>query len=337
MSKAAKANALMAAALPPLFAASLALGAVDIPLADVAAILAGRYEGNAAWSYIVLNARLPQAITAMLCGSSLAVSGLLLQTAFRNPLAGPSIFGINSGASLGAALVLLAFGGGVNIGGATLGGSVAVLAAAFAGAAAVMLVLLAFAGIVKNNAMLLIVGIMIGYIASSAISLLNFFATEEGVHSYMLWGLGNFGGVPLSQVPLFATVTVAGLAWALLLVKPLDALLLGEQYAENLGVNTLRLRNQLLAVTGLLTASATAFCGPVAFIGLAVPHMSRMMLATDSHRHLVPSTVLTGAAIALLCNIACTLPGENGIIPLNAITPVMGAPVIIYVITRRRT
>lgn len=337
MSKAAKANALMAAALPPLFAASLALGAVDIPLADVAAILAGRYEGNAAWSYIVLNARLPQAITAMLCGSSLAVSGLLLQTAFRNPLAGPSIFGINSGASLGAALVLLAFGGGVNIGGATLGGSVAVLAAAFAGAAAVMLVLLAFAGIVKNNAMLLIVGIMIGYIASSAISLLNFFATEEGVHSYMLWGLGNFGGVPLSQVPLFATVTVAGLAWALLLVKPLDALLLGEQYAENLGVNTLRLRNQLLAVTGLLTASATAFCGPVAFIGLAVPHMSRMMLATDSHRHLVPSTVLTGAAIALLCNIACTLPGENGMIPLNAITPVMGAPVIIYVITRRRT
>lgn len=337
MSKAAKANALMAAALPPLFAASLALGAVDIPLADVAAILAGRYEGNAAWSYIVLNARLPQAITAMLCGSSLAVSGLLLQTAFRNPLAGPSIFGINSGASLGAALVLLAFGGGVNIGGATLGGSVAVLAAAFAGAAAVMLVLLAFAGIVKNNAMLLIVGIMIGYIASSAISLLNFFATEEGVHSYMLWGLGNFGGVPLSQVPLFATVTVAGLAWALLLVKPLDALLLGEQYAENLGVNTLRLRNQLLAVTGLLTASATAFCGPVAFIGLAVPHMSRMMLATDSHHHLVPSTVLTGAAIALLCNIACTLPGENGMIPLNAITPVMGAPVIIYVITRRRT
>lgn len=337
MSKAAKANALMAAALPPLFAASLALGAVDIPLADVAAILAGRYEGNAAWSYIVLNARLPQAITAMLCGSSLAVSGLLLQTAFRNPLAGPSIFGINSGASLGAAIVLLAFGGGVNIGGATLGGSVAVLAAAFAGAAAVMLVLLAFAGIVKNNAMLLIVGIMIGYIASSAISLLNFFATEEGVHSYMLWGLGNFGGVPLSQVPLFATVTVAGLAWALLLVKPLDALLLGEQYAENLGVSTLRLRNQLLAVTGLLTASATAFCGPVAFIGLAVPHMSRMMLATDSHRHLVPSTVLTGAAIALLCNIACTLPGENGMIPLNAITPVMGAPIIIYVITRRRT
>lgn len=341
MSKAAKANALMAAALPPLFALNLALGAVDIPLADVAAILAGRYEGNAAWSYIVLNARLPQAITAMLCGSSLAVSGLLLQTAFRNPLAGPSIFGINSGASLGAALVLLAFGGGVTIGGvtiggATLGGSVAVLAAAFAGAAAVMLLLLAFAGIVKNNAMLLIVGIMIGYIASSAISLLNFFATEEGVHSYMLWGLGNFGGVPLSQMPLFATATIAGMAWALLLVKPLDALLLGEQYAENLGVSTIRLRNQLLAVTGLLTATATAFCGPVAFIGLAVPHISRMVLATDSHRHLVPSTVLTGAAIALLCNIVCTLPGENGMIPLNAITPVMGAPVIIYVITRRR-
>ena len=336
MSKGTKANIIMAAALLPLFAVNLAFGAVDIPLADVAAILTGKYEANAAWSYIVLNTRLPQAITAMLCGSSLAVSGLLLQTAFRNPLAGPSIFGINSGASLGAALVLLAFGGGVTIGGVTLGGFVAVLAAAFAGAVAVMLVLLIFAGIVKNNVMLLIVGIMIGYIASSAISLLNFFATEEGVHSYMLWGLGNFGGVPLSQVPLLLAVTVAGLAWALLLVKPLDALLLGEQYAENLGVNTIRLRNQLLAVTGLLTATATAFCGPVAFIGLAVPHISRMMLATDSHRHLVPSTIMTGAAIALLCNIVCTLPGENGMIPLNAITPVMGAPVIIYVITRRR-
>lgn len=329
-------NAAMAAATVPLLVLNIACGAVDIPIDAVAAIMAGRGADNPTWTYIVTEARLPQAITAVLCGASLAVSGLLLQTAFRNPLAGPSIFGINSGASLGAALVLLAFGGGVTIGGATLGGSVAVLAAAFAGAAAVMLLLLAFAGIVKNNVMLLIVGIMIGYIASSAISLLNFFATEEGVHSYMLWGLGNFGGVPLSQIPLLLAVTIAGLAWALLLVKPLDALLLGEQYAENLGVSTIRLRNQLLAVTGLLTATATAFCGPVAFIGLAVPHMSRIMLATDSHRHLVPSTILTGAAIALLCNIVCTLPGENGMIPLNAITPVMGAPVIIYVITRRR-
>ena len=336
MSRGTTANIVTATALLPLFALNLVFGAVDIPLADIIDILTGSHESNEAWRYIILNARLPQAITGMLCGSSLAVSGLLLQTAFRNPLAGPSIFGINSGASLGAALVLLAFGGGITVGGIAIGGFMAVLAAAFAGAVAVMLLLLAFAGIVKNNVMLLIVGIMIGYMASSAISLLNFFATEEGVHSYMVWGLGNFGGVSLSQIPLFATVTIAGLAWALLLIKPLNTLLLGEQYAENLGVNTIRLRNQLLVVTGLLTASATAFCGPIAFIGLAVPHISRMLLATDNHRHLIPSTIFTGAAIALLCNIICTLPGENGVIPLNAITPIMGAPVIIYVITRGR-
>lgn len=336
MSKGTKANIVMAAALLPLFAMNLAFGAVDIPLADVVSILTGKYDGDGAWKYIVLNARLPQAITAMLCGSSLAVSGLLLQTAFHNPLAGPSIFGINSGASLGAAIVLLSFGGGITVGSVTLGGFMAVLAAAFAGAVAVMMLLLVFAGMVRSNVMLLIVGIMIGYIASSAISLLNFFATEEGVHSYMVWGLGNFGGVSLNQIPMFAAVTVAGLAWALMLIKPLNALLLGEQYAENLGVNTIRLRNQLLVVTGLLTASATAFCGPIAFIGLAVPHISRMTLNTDNHRHLIPSTIFTGAAVALVCNFICTLPGENGIIPLNAITPIMGAPVIIYVITRRR-
>ncbi len=336
MSKGTKANIVVASALLPLFAMNLVFGAVDIPLADVVNILVGKYDGDSAWRYIVLNARLPQAITAMLCGSSLAVSGLLLQTAFRNPLAGPSIFGINSGASLGAAIVLLSFGGGMTVGNIALGGFMAVFAAAFAGAVAVMMLLLVFAGMVRSNVMLLIVGIMIGYISSSAISLLNFFATEEGVHSYMVWGLGNFGGVSMAQIPLFALVTIAGLVWALMLIKPLNALLLGEQYAENLGVNTIRLRNHLLIVTGLLTASATAFCGPIAFIGLAVPHISRMTFNTDNHRHLIPSTIFTGAAVALVCNFICTLPGENGIIPLNAITPIMGAPVIIYVITRHR-
>ena len=189
---------------------------------------------------------------------------------------------------------------------------------------------------VKNNVMLLIIGIMTGYIASSAISLLNFFATEEGVHSYMVWGLGNFGGVSMSNIPTFTAVTVIGLACSLMLVKPLNMLLLGEQYAENLGVNTVALRNKLLFVTGLLTASATAFCGPIAFIGLAVPHIARMIINTDDHRQLLPATITAGILVALLCNAICLLPGESGIIPLNAITPIMGAPVIIYVITRRR-
>lgn len=319
-----------------MFLLNLIIGSVDIPLTDVVAILFGKDCSQASWEYIILQTRLPQAITAVLCGSSLAVSGLLLQTAFRNPLAGPSIFGINSGASLGAALVMLAFGGGITLGTVSLTGFVAVLVAAFIGAGAVMAVLLLFAGMVRNNVMLLIIGIMIGYIASSAIALLNFFATEEGVHSYMVWGLGNFGGVSMRQIPLFATATVAGLSLSILLIKPLNTLLLGEQYAENLGINTLRLRNSLLVITGILTASATAFCGPIAFIGLAVPHIARMILNTDDHRQLLPGTIITGAAVALICNLICALPGENGVIPLNAVTPIMGAPVIIYVIMRRR-
>lgn len=336
MKKGTRINIIMAAAVIPMFLLNLIIGSVDIPLTDVVAILFSKDCAQASWEYIILQTRLPQAITAVLCGSSLAVSGLLLQTAFRNPLAGPSIFGINSGASLGAALVMLAFGGGITLGTVSLTGFVAVLVAAFIGAGAVMAVLLLFAGMVRNNVMLLIIGIMIGYIASSAIALLNFFATEEGVHSYMVWGLGNFGGVSMRQIPLFATATVAGLSLSILLIKPLNTLLLGEQYAENLGINTLRLRNSLLVITGILTASATAFCGPIAFIGLAVPHIARMILNTDDHRQLLPGTIITGAAVALVCNLICALPGENGVIPLNAVTPIMGAPVIIYVIMRRK-
>lgn len=336
MKKGTRINILTGAAIVPLFLMNLIIGSVDIPVADVFSILCGNGSDKASWEYIVMQARLPQAVTAVLCGSSLAVSGLLLQTAFRNPLAGPSIFGINSGASLGVALVMLAFGGGVTVGTVSLTGFMAVLVAAFIGAGAVMALLLVFAARVRNNVMLLIIGIMVGYIASSAISLLNFFATEEGVHSYMVWGLGNFGGVPMSQIPIFAVITAAGLILSILQIKPLNTLLLGEQYAENLGVNTLHLRNWLLVITGLLTASATAFCGPIAFIGLAVPHIARLMLGTDDHRQLIPGTIIMGAVVALACNIICVLPGNGGIIPLNAVTPVMGAPVIIYVIMKGR-
>ena len=319
-----------------LFVLSLFAGAVRIPARDVVDILLGGEAAKPSWAYIVLKSRLPQALTAMLCGASLAVSGLMLQTAFRNPLAGPSIFGINSGASLGVALVMLLLGGSITAGDVSLTGFVAVLVAAFVGAMLVMMLILLFATVVKNNVMLLIVGIMIGYIASSAISLLNFFATEQGVQSYMIWGLGNFGGVTMKQMPTFALITVVALALSLALIKPLNALLLGEQYAENLGINIHRVRNYLLFITGLLTAITTAFCGPVAFIGLAVPHIARMLLVTDNHRVLMPATILTGAVIALLCNIVCVLPGDAGVIPLNAVTPIFGAPVIIYVIAKQR-
>lgn len=323
-------------AIIALFVINIIYGAVKIPINSIIDIFSGNDEVNESWKYIILQTRLPQALTAILCGGALAVSGLLLQTAFCNPLAGPSIFGINSGASLGVAFVMLLFGGSITAGAVSVTGFLAVLIAAFVGAVAVMAVLLFFSNLVNNNVMLLITGIMIGYISSSAISLLNFFATEEGVHSYMIWGLGNFGGVSMAQMPLFAAVTIVGLICALLLIRPLNAVLLGEQYAENLGINTIKLRNCLLLVTGLLTAVTTAYCGPIAFIGLAVPHIARMLLKTDNHRYLIPGTILSGAAISLLCNIICVLPGDNGIIPLNAVTPIMGAPVIIYVIIKGR-
>lgn len=315
-----------------LFMGNLFIGSVSIPWQEVLSLLVGQEAAKASWSFILWESRLPQALTAMLTGASLAVCGLLLQTAFRNPLAGPSILGINSGASLGVALVMLAFGGSLAAGGVNLSGFLSVLAGAFVGAMAIMALILFFSTLIRNNVMLLITGIMIGYIASSVIALLNFFATAEGVQSYLIWGMGNFGGVSMQQMPAFASVTLLGLLGALLLIKPLNALLLGDRYAENLGINIRAVRNWLLVITGLLTAVTTAFCGPVSFIGLAVPHMARMLLGTSNHHSLMPVTILCGAVVALLCNLLCVLPGESGIIPLNAVTPVIGAPVIIYVI-----
>lgn len=319
-----------------LFALNLLLGSVSIPPEDIFRILIGDKGVKASWQFIILQSRLPQAMTATFCGAALAVSGLLLQTAFRNPLAGPSVFGINSGAGLGVALVMLLLGGGLSVGSLQFSGFAAILLAAFVGAMTVMGIIFFFSTLVRNSVMLLIIGIMIGYISNSAISLLNFFATDEGVKSYMVWGMGSFGGVSMSVMPVFVTVSAAGLFGAMLLIKPLNALMLGDQYAENLGVNILRVRNWLLIVTGVLSAITTAFCGPVAFIGLAVPHIARLLLTTDNHRQLLPATLLCGSAVALVCNLICYLPGESGVIPLNAVTPLIGAPVIIYVIARRR-
>ncbi len=318
-----------------LFVLNLVMGSVSIPLGDTVSILLGDHDVKPSWQFIIMQSRLPQALTAILCGSALAASGLMLQTAFRNPLAGPSVFGINSGAGLGVALVMLFLGGSISVGSVNLTGFVAVLVAAFLGAMAVMAIVFFFSTIVRSHVMLLIIGIMIGYIANSAISLFNFFATDEGVKSYLVWGLGSFGGVPMRIMPWFALITIIGLIGSLLLIKPLNALMLGDHYAENLGVHIIRTRNWLLIITGLLTAVTTAFCGPVAFIGLAVPHIARLLLKTDNHRSLLPATMLMGAAIALLCNLISFLPGENGIIPLNAITPLIGAPVIIYVILKK--
>ena len=318
------------------FILNLIIGSVDIPLKDVGSIIMGDEVQKASWRFIIIESRLPQALTALLSGAALAVSGLMLQTAFRNPLAGPSIFGINSGASLGVALVMLLMGGSISAGMFTFTGFVAIFVSAFAGAMIVTMIIFGFSNIVRNNVMLLIIGLMIGYIANSAISLLNFFATEEGVKSYMVWGMGNFGGVSMRNMPVFAGIVLLALLASCMFIKPLNALLLGTQYAINLGFNVKLVRNGLLMVTGLLTAIVTAFCGPVAFIGLAVPHIARLFFKTENHRVLLPGTMLCGAVVALICNLCCYLPGDGGVIPLNAVTPIIGAPVVIYIIMKKQ-
>lgn len=318
-----------------LFVLNLFIGSVGIPADVVIDSLLGGSEAHGAAGFIVVGNRLPMAVTALLAGGGLAVSGLMLQTVFQNPLAGPSVLGINSGASLGVALVMLLLGGSITAGTVTIGGYAAVIIGAFAGSLAIMGVLIFLSTILKNGLMLLITGIMIGYLASSVIMLLNFVSSAEEIQSYVMWGMSTFGGVSTAQLPLFAGVCLVGIAMALMLVKPLNLLLLGQAYAQNLGLNLGRTRNQLLLSTGILTAVITAYCGPVSFLGLSVPHITRLIFHTDDHRVLMPGTLLTGAAVALGCNLLCVLPA-NSVIPLNAVTPLIGAPVVIWVLLRRR-
>lgn len=311
---------------------NLACGSVSIPVGQVVRVLLGGEADKASWTYIILESRLPQTITATLCGASLSVSGLLLQTLFRNPLAGPSILGITNGASLGVAIVMLACGGAIaNV----AGGYLAVVLAAFAGALAVMAALLGLSSLLRSNIILLIVGIMVSYLTSSVITLLNAFANADNLQSYVMWGMGSFSDVSLRQLPVFATMSLIALALSLTLIKPLNALLLGDGYAQNLGVDTRRVRRLLLIITGMLSAAATAFCGPVAFIGLAVPHLTRFCARTFDLRVLLPATMLCGSAVCLLCNLLSILP-PNSILPINAVTPVIGVPVILYVILRKK-
>lgn len=318
-----------------LFVANIFCGSVAIPAADTFHALFGGGDPESTIRFIILESRLPQALTALLAGASLAVSGLMLQTSLRNPLAGPSILGISAGAGLGVAIVMLMLGGSVALGNITLGGRTAVLIAALAGSLLIMGILLLLSSWLKNILMLLIAGIMLGYLTSSVITLLNYFSTAQGVHSYTLWGMGTFNSVSMPQMPLYAGVSLAGLLLSVVLIKPLNLMMLGDSYARNLGLNLTHTRNMLLFATGVLTAVVTAYCGPVSFIGLAVPHIARLIFHKDDHRVLLPATILTGSAVALLCNLISVAPMET-MLPLNAVTPLIGAPVIIYVILKRR-
>lgn len=326
---------ILTAALAVLFIANIFMGSVRIPMEEVAAILFSDADPDGPMRFIVMESRVPQAVTAMLAGAALTVAGLLLQTAFRNPLAGPSILGITSGSSLGVALVMLLLGGTVSAAGYTWGGYVAILIGAFAGSILIMGLLILFSVWLKSDLMLLIVGIMTGYLTSSVITLLNYTATAEGVHGYTMWGMGNFNGVSLGQLPVFSLLIFAGLIISVLLVKPLNVILLGDNYARSLGIRMNRVRNMLLLATGMLASVVTAFCGPVSFIGLAVPHIVRMIFRTADHRVIVPGCILTGAVVGLLCNLICILP-EDIVLPLNGVTPLIGVPVILYVIFKER-
>ncbi|MFN8530876.1 MAG: iron ABC transporter permease [Anaerolineae bacterium] len=320
------------------FLASLALGSVNIPLGEIVTILRGGEPARAAWTTIVLDFRLTKAITAALAGAALGVSGLIMQTLFRNPLADPYVLGISSGASLGVAIVVLAAGTtGVSLlAGIGLAGDFALITAASLGSAAVLALVLIAARRVNSGLTLLILGLMFGYITSALVSLLIHFSIADRIQTYVNWTFGSFGGVTWSQMPLYAAGTIAGLVLANLTAKPLNALLLGDAYARSMGLDIRAARRRLITSAALLTGIVTAFCGPIGFLGIAVPHLARTLLRSSDHRLLLPACTLIGAMLALIADIIAQSPGSITVLPLNAITALFGAPVVVWMILRQR-
>ena len=328
---------ILTAALAALLVVNLLLGTVRIPVAEILTILTGGEAGEVATN-IVLQSRLPQALTAIVAGAGLAVSGLQMQTVFRNPLAGPSVLGISNGSALGVAFVVLLSGrlGGVALSRLGYLGEAAMSVAAIVGALAVMLLILWVSGRVKGNVTLLIIGVMIGYLANAIIGVLKFLSPEADVKSFVVWGLGSFSRVSGDEMLLFVCLMCVLLPLACLLVKPMNLMLLGERYAANLGLNIRRARMLVIISSGVLVAIVTAYCGPIMFIGLAVPHLARAVFRTSDHRVLMPATALCGAVLALLCNFVARMPGFEGALPVNSVTALVGAPVIAAVLFGRR-
>ena len=321
-----------------LIVVNLLIGTVSIPVADVCRILAGMGSDSEIWTNIVLSSRLPQVLTAIVAGAGLAVSGLQMQTVFRNPLAGPSVLGISNGSALGVAFVVLLSGqlGGVALSRLGYLGDVAISVAAIVGALAVLMLIIWISQRVKGNVTLLIIGVMIGYLANAIIGVLKFLSPEEDVKAFVVWGLGSFSRVSGDQMLLFVVLMCVLLPLSFLLVKPMNLLLLGDRYAGNLGLNVRQARLQIIVCSGVLVAIVTAYCGPIMFIGLAVPHLARSLFRTSDHRQLMPATALCGAALALVCNFIARMPGFEGALPVNSVTALVGAPVIASVLFRRR-
>lgn len=317
----------------------IALGPVRIPPGAVVKILLGQQAEPAAWAFIVERIRLPKALTAVLVGSGLAVSGLQMQTLFRNPLAGPSVLGLTAGAGLGVAVLLLAGGSAASsyvIRQLGLGGSWALVLAATAGAALVMGLVLVLSVRVRDNVVMLIVGLMIASITGAIVSLWQYFSAPEQIQEYLLWTFGSLGGVGGAQLAVLALVVGLGLLLAFASAKPLNALLLGENYARSMGLPVGRSRTLIIASTSLLAGSITAFCGPIGFIGIAVPHLVRALLGTADHRLLLPAACLAGAVLMLLCDCLTQLPGSQAALPVSVVTSLLGAPVVLWVVLRRQ-
>ena len=330
---------LLALSIGVLFLLNLFLGSVDIPFRSIWNILWGMDEGESViWQNIIWKSRVPQALTAMVAGAGLAVSGLQMQTVFRNPLAGPSVLGISSGASLGVAFVVLLSGsiGGIALSRLGFMGEIALTMAAIIGALSIMALIVYVSQKVHGNVTLLIIGVMIGYVANAVIGVLKFFSVEEDIRAYVIWGLGSFARVSGNQMMVFVCIMVVLLPLSFLLIKTLNLLLLGDAYARNLGLNIKRARLQVIACSGVLVAIVTAYCGPITFLGLAVPHLCRGIFRTSDHRILMPASLLAGAALALLCNLIARMPGFEGALPVNSVTALVGAPVVVSVLFKKR-
>lgn len=327
--------------LPLLMLINLAVGSVVIPFEEVVHTLLGiapLSESGDVWRTIILSTRLPQAVTALFCGAGLSVAGLLMQTVFRNPLAGPSVLGVSSAASLGVAFAIMLSG---SIGGNLMRqfgvmGNAALTVSAILGAMSVMMLIAFLAGRVSGKATLLIVGVMIGYIASAITGVMKYFSSEEEVRAYVVWGLGSFSRVTGGQVYVFASLVAVMLPFTLLLSKWLNIMLLGDMYATSLGFNVKRIRTLTIIIAGTLTAVVTAYCGPIMFLGLAVPHICRGVFRTSNHRVLLPATILCGASLALICNLIARLPGMEGALPVNSVTALIGAPITLSILLRRK-
>ena len=320
-----------------LFILNLFIGSVTIPFSDLFNVFFSE-ESNQTVRTIVMDYRLPQAVTAMFAGAALSISGLLMQTLFRNPLADPSMLGISSGAGLGVAITILLNGilGGSALSTMGIWSNLGVSLAAFVGATFVLMLILGFSSRLRNMTTLIIIGLMISYLAGSLTDIMKFFSMKEDIHAFVIWGMGSFSAVGTSKLMFFSISVIIGLFASLFLSKNLNVILLGDLYAENLGINVKRNNLFIILISGYLTAIVTAYCGPIAFLGLAIPHLARFTFKTSDHRILTPVVMLIGMTVSLLCNLVARMPGFEGNLPINAVTAFIGAPVVIWVILRKR-